>query len=413
MNTKLAFGTYRTGLDDPEHEAALILALREGVRLIDTSTNYMNGDAERLIAKVLEVLYGGHKPEDLEIVSKCGYIQGDLLEEVKKVEDKLVDALDIVKYSEQCYHSIHPDFIKAELTKSLERLNLDALDCYLLHNPEYYLMTEIKSAEDKSQAQIILLDRILDAFMQLEREVKAGRISSYGISSNSFALAPEAMYFLPYEDLVAFAAKAAFEVGNDKAHFTTVQLPINLLETEGLACASWAHKNGLRVLANRPLNASKDNLMFRLASHEEPKDYFAVLNELLSTLEEIDNKPIFNLIGELDNYKHRFGWIGEYQNFLLAKILPHIRQELTKISDENTRNVLTEMLMAFFTSYESMVLYECAKQTKSMLEHAGIEIKDTIEEAALKFLIDNDDIDYILVGMRKVKYVHALLKIEG
>jgi predicted aldo/keto reductase-like oxidoreductase len=71
------------------------------------------------------------------------------------------------------------------------------------------------------------------------------------------------------------------------------------------------------------------------------------------------------------------------------------------------------MLMGFFTSYEIMVLYECSKQTKSMLEHAGIKVEGTIEETALKYLIDNDDIDYILVGMRKTKYVHSLLKIEG
>jgi len=54
MNEKLAFGTYRTGLDDPEHKAALTLAIKQDIRLIDTSTNYMNGDAERLIAQTLE-----------------------------------------------------------------------------------------------------------------------------------------------------------------------------------------------------------------------------------------------------------------------------------------------------------------------------------------------------------------------
>ena len=413
MNTKLAFGTYRTGLDDPEHEAALILALREGIRLIDTSTNYMNGDAERLIAKVLEELYGGFKPDDLEIVSKCGYIQGSLLEEIKKSDKEMTEALDIVKYSEDCYHSIHPGFIKAELTKSLERLNLEKIDCYLLHNPEYYLMTKIKTEADKTEAQLIMLDRILDAFMQLEMEVKEGRTNSYGISSNSFSLETSALYFLPYEDLLSLAKKAAFEVGNLDSNFTTIQMPINLLEKEGLPCAAWAHAHGLRVLANRPLNASKDNLMFRLASEKEPADYFSVLNELLGTLEEINNTSIFNLIGELDNYKHRFGWVGEYQNFLIGKVLPHIRQELMKMQDENTRNVISQMLMDFFTSYETMVKYECSKQTKSMLEHAGIEVQETLEETALNDLIFNADIDYILVGMRHTKYVKSLLKIEG
>ena len=410
MNTKLAFGTYRTGLDDPEHEAALTLALKEGIRLIDTSTNYMNGDAERLIAKTLESVYGGHKPDDLEIVSKCGYIQGTLLEEIKKADEEMIAALDIVKYSEQCYHSIHPGFIKAELTKSLERLGLEQLDCYLLHNPEYYLMHMIKEDSQRADAQIIMLDRILDAFMQLETEVKEGRIRSYGISSNSFSLDSNALYFLPYEDLPVLASKAAYEVGNSSHHLSTFQMPINLLENEGLVCAHWAKQNGLRVLSNRPLNASQNNLMFRLASHNEPKEYFSLLNEAMGFLEEAKAESIFNMIGELDNYKHRFGWIGEYQGFLMGKIIPHVRQELIKIEDDYIRENISKLLMDFFISYEEMVLHECSKQTKSMLEKTGIEIKDTIEKTALYELINSADIDYILIGMRKTKYVNAILE---
>jgi len=409
MNEKLAFGTYRTGLDDPEHEAALTLALKEGIRLIDTSTNYMNGDAERLIAKVLETSFGGHKPEDVEIVSKCGYIQGALLNELKNADEELIDELDIVKYNEECYHSIHPGFIKAELDKSLERLNLKQLDCYLLHNPEYYLMHTIKDEIQRTEAQIIMLDRILDAFMALEQAVQEGKIFSYGISSNSFSLNENALYFLPYEELINLATKAALEVGNIENSFSTLQMPMNLLEKEGMACAHWAKENGLRVLVNRPLNASKDNLMFRLASHEEPREYFGLLNDTMGFLEDAKADSIFNIIGELDNYKHRFGWVGEYQSFLMSKIIPHIRQELMKIEDAYTRENITKLLMDFFLVYEEMVLYECAKQTKSMLEHSGIEIKNKIEETALNFLIDNADIDYILIGMRRTKYVNALI----
>jgi len=411
MNEKLAFGTYRTGLDDPEHEAALTLALKEGIRLIDTSTNYMNGDAERLIAQVLENAFGGHKPEDVEIVSKAGYIQGELLEAVKQSKEETVDTLEIVKYSDSCYHSIHPGFIKAELTKSLERLNLKQIDCYLLHNPEYYLMHTIKDESQRTEAQMIMLDRILDAFMLLEQEVKDERICSYGISSNSFALDAEALYFLPYENLSSLASKAAAEVGNSFHSFSTIQMPMNLLEKEGEDCARWAKENGLRVLVNRPLNASKDNLMFRLASGAEPKEYFALLNEAMDFLEKAQADSIFNIIGELDNYKHRFGWVGEYQSFLMSKILPHIRTELTKINDEYTRENITKLLMDFLVSYEEMVLYECSKQTKSMLEHTGIKVKDSIEEVALNTLIDNADIDYILVGMRRTKYVNRFINL--
>jgi hypothetical protein len=256
-----------------------------------------------------------------------------------------------------------------------------------------------------------MLDRILDAFMQLEREVKEGRIASYGISSNSFSLLPSQAFFLPYYDLVSLATKAAYEVGNTQHHFSTVQMPINLLERDGLECAAWAKSNGLRVLANRPLNATKNNLMFRLASTKEPGGYFGELNELLGFLEEMNNESIFNLIGELDNYKHRFGWVGEYQDFLMSKIIPHIRQELMGIEDDYTRENLTKLLMDFFIVYEEMVKYECSKQTKSMLKYEGYEVNDSIEKTALQNLIDNADIDYILVGMRKVRYVNALLDI--
>ncbi len=411
MNEKLAFGTYRTGLDDLEHEAALTLALKEGIRLIDTSTNYMNGDAERLIAKVLENAFGGHKPEDVEIISKCGYIEGALLEEIKKADDELIEELDIVKFNENTYHSIHPGFIKAELTKSLERLNLKKLDCYLIDSPEYYLMSMINDETQRPEAQMIMLDRILDAFMQLETEVKEGRIDSYGIASNSFSLNANDLYFLPYEDLIGLATKAALEVGNINHNLSTLEFPMNLLEQEGTTCAAWAHANGLRVIVYRPLNATKDNLMYRLASHEEPKDYFALLNETMGFLEEAKVDSIFNMINELDNYKHRFGWVGEYQSFLMTKIIPHIRTELKKITDDYTRENISSLLMDFFAVYEDMVLYECTKQTQLMLKNEGIEIKDTIEEVALKVLIDNADVDYVLVGMRRTKYVNAFINV--
>ena len=407
MHEKLAFGTYRTGLDNPEHEAALILALKEGIRLIDTASNYMNGDAERLIAKALEKLYGGNKPDDLEIVSKCGYIQGEFLTVMKEGEASMLEELEVVPYLDNCYHSIHPGFIKAELSKSLERLKMDSLECYLLHNPEYYLLHTIKDASQRSDAQMIMLDRILDAFMALEMEVKEGRIQSYGISSNSLSLSEDHLHFLPYYDLIDLAEKAAYEVGNEEHHFTTLELPINLLEQQGLVCAAWAKEQGLRILANRPLNASENNVMFRLAWTDEPGPYYAYLNEVMGFLESIGADSIFNVIGELDNYKHRFGWVGEYQQFLMGKIIPHIRQELMKLPDETTREEAGKLIMDYLVIYEEMVLHECAKQTKSMLEHRGIVVDDKIEKIALNNLLEHADIDYILVGMRRQKYVNV------
>src|SRR5687768_15816373 len=74
----VGFGGYRTGRSDPTHRAALRAALRAGVNLVDTSSNYMFGDSERLIG---EVLAEGLVPRDeVVVVTKIGYVQGPNLE---------------------------------------------------------------------------------------------------------------------------------------------------------------------------------------------------------------------------------------------------------------------------------------------------------------------------------------------
>ncbi|MGH7165297.1 MAG: aldo/keto reductase, partial [Nitrospiraceae bacterium] len=54
--SRLGFGGYRIDTEDPEHREALLKALRGGCNLIDTSTNYGDGDSERLIGTVLAEL---------------------------------------------------------------------------------------------------------------------------------------------------------------------------------------------------------------------------------------------------------------------------------------------------------------------------------------------------------------------
>ena len=46
---------------------------------------------------------------------------------------------DMVKYGEDIWHCIHPEFLADQLTQSLDRLGLATLDVCLLHNPEYFL----------------------------------------------------------------------------------------------------------------------------------------------------------------------------------------------------------------------------------------------------------------------------------
>jgi len=403
--SNFAFGTYRITYQNPQHIEALKEAIESGITMIDTSSNYMDGDAERAIALAFRDFDEDVKSR-VEIVSKFGYIQGSNLARHKNEPFE-----EVVEYNENCYHSISASFIQDQLSESLSRLELPKLDCYLLHNPEYYLLDAINKGIAEDERLDEMYRRIYDAFLTLESEVRAGRISSYGISSNSFSKAHNDNEFLPYEDLITLADNAAEEVGSECHSFTTIQLPINMLEIEGLKCANWAKENGLRVLANRPLNAQYDGMMFRLADYEESREYYHHFNELMEVCDNDMLRPLYNLLEQLDINKHKFGWIGDYDSFLYAQMLPHIRKSLEGIDEQNMETMLN-FIDLFLQEYRKMVEYECSKNTRVQLKEFLTLCDTSIQECAIKFLMQNGDIDYILVGMRKPSYVHEIISLK-
>jgi len=408
--SNFAFGTYRISDYNPQHIEALKEAIDSGITMIDTSSNYMDGGAERAIALAFKEFLTENGDEDarenVEIVSKVGYIQGANLQQHKETPFE-----EVVEFSKDCYHSISKSFIQNQLTESLKRLEMSRLECYLLHNPEYYLLDAINKGVDKDERLDEMYSRIYRAFVALEQEVKDGRILSYGISSNSFSKNHNDDEFLPYEDLITIANRASQEIGNKTHSFTTIQLPINILEREGLKCASWAKDNGLRVLANRPLNAEYEKNMYRLADYDEPKEYYHHLNELLEVCDNEMLRPLFNLLEELDASKHKFGWIGDYDAFFYAQIIPHLRTSLEDLDDKNKETMLN-FIDLFFIEYRKMVLHECSKNTRVQLKEFFKECYTTMQECSLRFLMQNQSIDYILIGMRKPSYVHGILALK-
>lgn len=403
--SNFAFGTYRVTEHNPLHIQALRDAINAGVRLIDTSSNYMDGSAERAIALALQGV-DESLANDVEIVSKVGYIQGSNL--AKHIEEPFEG---VVAFSESCYHSISPSFIESQLLDSLLRLEIKSLDCYLLHNPEYYIYDALKKDLARDEILDEMFKRIYDAFVALEKQVKIGTIKSYGISSNSFSKPQNHKEFLPYEDLLTLAQNAAEFVGVDKHSFTTIELPINILEQEGLKCAAWAKRNGIRVLANRPLNAQKNELMYRLADYDESSSYYTHLNELLDICDTPTLEPLFNLIDELDVNKHKFGWIGDYDAFVHSQVLPHIKKKIEKLQEQYIETLLG-YIERFLVEYRKMVLFECSKNTRSALKDEFSLCERSLQECALEFLLERESIDYILVGMRKPSYVAEVMALK-
>jgi hypothetical protein len=264
----LGFGGYRIDDRTPEHTAALEKALLGGVNLIDTPTNYTDGCSESCIGDVL----GRHRREEIIVVSKVGYVQGQALRLAQAREQRGSAFPEVVKYTDGCWHCIHPEFLADQLGRSLGRLRVEKVDVYLLHNPEYFLTD---AAKRRTRASLDTLrdefyDRIRRAFSYLEDEVRRGRIGFYGISSNTFVVQASDPEATALERMWTIAGEVARE-----HHFAVTQLPANLFESGAMLTRNnssgtrtvleFAREHDLAVLVNRPLNGFHRERLIRLA----------------------------------------------------------------------------------------------------------------------------------------------------
>ena len=301
--SKLGFGTYRCHQEIEAHHAALKLALGKGCNVIDTSANYTDGNSEVLIGDVLnkEIVWGDLARENIVVVSKAGYIQGENMEIALAREDSGDPFPETVKYQQGLWHCIHPEFLEDQITRSLARMHLDTLDVYLLHNPEYFLSHAAHSGSgDLADNRKEFYDRIYRAFIQMEKLVQEGLIRYYGISSNSFPYPQEHPEFVSL-NTVWEAYLAACEhsgISADEGHFAAIQLPFNWIEHQAateknneyqgnaLTVLEMAQKLELGVLINRPLNAIQQNRLLRLARISGDEDMDAMNYKEVGRLEE-------------------------------------------------------------------------------------------------------------------------------
>lgn len=419
---QIGFGSYRISIKSPEHREALITALKLGCSLIDTSSNYTNGQSEELIGSVLSE----HPIFNPTIVTKAGYIQGKNLPIIRELNSQGLALDDLVDLGEELKHSIHPDFLKNQLDNSLIRLKRTSVDTFLLHNPEYYF--QIAGANQDEYYR-----RIEKAFAYLETEVEKGRIKSYGISSNHFILPPTDPEATNLKRVLEAAKKVSA-----KHHFTTIQFPFNLIEIGALekfgeygdeSLLELAQLNNLTTMINRPLNAFSNNQLVRLATYEfmtRDFDETKAQQDFDDAMLLIEKKWQKSIESDEMARDEDFRQIPLIKQFIeLWKTLPtpdaveqvyfgHIFPFLARIWGE--AGLTAEESAPFYNLLEYSYQFSRLNMTQKAqaFQKQASSVGLIPERSDRLFAVDvletylNYGFDYVLLGMRKPEYVHQV-----
>lgn len=410
---KIGFGGYRISDQSQEHEDALKYALENEVSLIDTSTNYTDGHSEKLIGKVLKQIE--HRPL---IVSKVGYIQGENLNVIEELNSQGKATEDLVEISNDLKHSIHPDFIEDQVMRSLKRLDIETLDVFLLHNPEYYLKTEGSKKEEYYK-------RIKKAFEKMEDLVSRGLIMFYGISSNTF-IDPKDDHTSTNLDIVFGAARSISE----NHHFKYIQFPMNMLEMgalerqyDGDHLIERAQSFGLKTMINRPLNCFSEQGLLRLAQYDIPSEYQdhknadQMFNKCIEPLvvkwlevREDEGDKLFDLplMKQVNQIWYQQNSLDAVDHVFMGYFFPLVANIWGKDLSPKESKSFYDLYdharnFALGNMNERATMFEKQAIDKGLLFESDLPLSQKVIEKYQTF-----GVDYILVGMRQKTYVEDL-----
>ncbi|MEJ2413932.1 MAG: aldo/keto reductase [Sulfurimonas sp.] len=233
-------------------------AVRQGINLIDTASNYRYGQSEREIGEALSELFeaGEAKREELIICSKGGFIQLDYPfpeNPYTWINENIVEAglanKDDIELDQHC---MTPDYLEWSCKRSIENLGVESLDIYYLHNPEMQLMRLGEKAFYKQ------IEKVFERFEKLADE---GLFHSYGIAVWNGFTSENSSELISLEKLV----ECAIKVAGMNHRFKYIQLPFNMGKTaaytnetqkvDGMACSviNAAHNLGIGVISSSAL----------------------------------------------------------------------------------------------------------------------------------------------------------------
>ncbi|KAG0098691.1 hypothetical protein BGZ93_010654 [Podila epicladia] len=452
--SKLGFGAYRVNDTQDAHRRALEKAVASGVNVIDTSAHFgfgIVGASETFIGKTLKDILAskpGLRREQFVIVSKAGFV---LPQTPAFPAEVLGHVPSYAKINDSSYHSIHPTFLKDQITASLARLQLDTLDIFLLNHPER-MLGDRQTPYSKPK----LYKEIAEAFAYLDTEVAAGRIGGYGLCSNALHI-PTTEDHLSLKALVNTRGDFGWKLEN----FVAVQVPLNLFERDLItdvfpskSFAREAKEHKIFVFTNRPLNAIGGGQIVTL-ENKNHLDRKNMNTKLLDTLGlsfqslaemELDIKEMI----EEESIALKFIWneilsenlprlSANYfaaRHYLDKEVLPAIDRDL-KVLEDSTNDETQDkddkdLVISWIDRYRreartlvtdiaSFCQIDSDKRNDELNLVLGLICKDFVSDTgldavadigsplsvkAIQYCVAQENVGCTLVGMRTPEYVH-------
>jgi aryl-alcohol dehydrogenase-like predicted oxidoreductase len=259
----LGMGSY-LGETHPEarsrYQAAAVEALRGGVNVLDTASNYRDQASERDLGMAIRrYLEEGGRRDEVVVATKAGFLHGDCDEADPDAwfQREYVASGVLARGDVLSGHSLAPRFIQHQLTRSRANLGLDTIDIHFLHNPEHQLEWGVR--EEAFYAAVE------EAFVVLEEACDRGELGMYGVATwDGLRTPPGLRGHLSLVKLVHHAGAARMRAGGKAAqhHFRAIELPVNLAMTEAALRPTQPYRFG----AMTPLECAQDLGLVVLAS---------------------------------------------------------------------------------------------------------------------------------------------------
>lgn len=266
---KIGYGTYKI-IDNQEH--LVYDAIKCGYKLIDTATNYNNGNALYEVSKAIDKI----QDADIILSSKVGFVANEELKN-KYLVDGIISDLDCI-----LNHSLNPTFIEREIYRSFDILKRRKIDVLFLHNPE----VQLKGKTPKG-----FIDNFYKLFEILEIFRDKNIIESYGVATWKMFYESDQISLDQIYDI-------AREVGGVNNGFRNLQTPLSLVNSKHLydyyinseGLIKTAKDLGLSIFASSPLN--KGSLLSCIDANL--REYLSVKSNanaclaFLNSIQEID-----------------------------------------------------------------------------------------------------------------------------